>query len=92
MLTLSGTLLIRRGKFFSSTYREAEFWGSQEPLQNNGGPTQTQALLSGSPAIDAGNPNSGVQIPSRARAVCMPLALRSIRALFVRLRLIYSHF
>lgn len=27
------------------------------PLQNNGGPTQTRALLSGSPAIDAGNPN-----------------------------------
>jgi hypothetical protein len=27
------------------------------PLQNNGGPTPTQALLSGSPAIDAGNPN-----------------------------------
>jgi hypothetical protein len=27
------------------------------PLQNNGGPTQTQALLPGSPAIDAGNPN-----------------------------------
>jgi hypothetical protein len=26
------------------------------PLQNNGGPTQTQALLPGSPAIDAGNP------------------------------------
>jgi hypothetical protein len=26
------------------------------PLQNNGGPTQTQALLDGSPAIDAGNP------------------------------------
>ena len=26
------------------------------PLQNNGGPTQTQALLSGSPAIDGGNP------------------------------------
>jgi hypothetical protein len=26
------------------------------PLQNNGGPTQTLALLSGSPAIDAGNP------------------------------------
>ena len=26
------------------------------PLQNNGGPTQTHALLSGSPAIDAGNP------------------------------------
>jgi hypothetical protein len=27
------------------------------PLQNNGGPTKTQALLSGSPAIDAGNPS-----------------------------------
>jgi hypothetical protein len=26
------------------------------PLQNNGGPTQTMALLPGSPAIDAGNP------------------------------------
>jgi hypothetical protein len=27
------------------------------PLQDNGGPTYTQALLPGSPAIDAGNPN-----------------------------------
>ena len=27
------------------------------PLQDNGGPTETQALLSGSPAIDAGNPD-----------------------------------
>ena len=27
------------------------------PLQNNGGPTQTHALLAGSPAIDAGNPD-----------------------------------
>jgi hypothetical protein len=27
------------------------------PLQDNGGPTFTQALLTGSPAIDAGNPN-----------------------------------
>ena len=27
------------------------------PLQNNGGPTSTQALLPGSPAIDAGNPS-----------------------------------
>jgi hypothetical protein len=26
------------------------------PLQNNGGPTQTMALPSGSPAVDAGNP------------------------------------
>ena len=27
------------------------------PLQNNGGPTRTMALLAGSPAIDAGNPS-----------------------------------
>jgi CSLREA domain-containing protein len=27
------------------------------PLRNNGGPTQTHALLPGSPAIDAGNPS-----------------------------------
>jgi hypothetical protein len=27
------------------------------PLQNNGGPTQTMALPSGSPAVDGGNPN-----------------------------------
>ena len=27
------------------------------PLQDNGGPTLTHALLPGSPAIDAGNPN-----------------------------------
>ncbi len=27
------------------------------PLQNNGGPTQTMALLPGSPASDAGNPS-----------------------------------
>jgi hypothetical protein len=27
------------------------------PLQNNGGPTQTLAILEGSPAIDAGNPS-----------------------------------
>ena len=28
------------------------------PLQNNGGPTQTMALPSGSPAIDTGNPTA----------------------------------
>jgi hypothetical protein len=27
------------------------------PLQDNGGPTATHALLSGSPAINAGDPN-----------------------------------
>jgi hypothetical protein len=30
------------------------------PLQNNAGPTETQALRSGSPAIDAGNPSGCV--------------------------------
>jgi hypothetical protein len=29
------------------------------PLADNGGPTQTQALLPGSPAIDAGSPSKG---------------------------------
>ncbi|MBD1840098.1 right-handed parallel beta-helix repeat-containing protein [Coleofasciculus sp. FACHB-64] len=45
------------------------------PLANNGGSTQTQALLPGSPAIDAANPNSfpatdqrGVTRPQGARA------------------------
>ena len=28
------------------------------PLQNNGGPTQTRALLAGSPALNAGNPDA----------------------------------
>jgi hypothetical protein len=31
-------------------------------LQNNGGPTETMALLPGSPAIDAGNPNGCVDV------------------------------
>ncbi len=35
------------------------------PLQNNGGPTQTMALLPGSPAIDAGdNNNGGLPLPA----------------------------
>jgi hypothetical protein len=34
------------------------------PLQNNGGPTETQALLSGSPAIDKGN-SSGLSTDQR---------------------------
>ena len=44
------------------------------PLQNNGGPTDTQALGAGSPAIDAGDPATcsatdqrGVARPQRAR-------------------------
>ncbi len=35
------------------------------PLQNNGGPTQTHELLSGSPAIDTGNTTCGVGIDQR---------------------------
>jgi hypothetical protein len=42
------------------------------PLQDNGGPTQTHALLAGSPAIDGGNPggcrdNLGVLLPTDQR-------------------------
>jgi hypothetical protein len=32
------------------------------PLQNSGGPTFTQALLPGSPAIDSGNPSGCTEI------------------------------
>ena len=44
------------------------------PLQNNGGSTQTHALLAGSPAIDAGNPNgcldnSGAPLPIDQRGL-----------------------
>jgi CSLREA domain-containing protein len=48
------------------------------PLQNNGGPTQTHALLSGSPAIDAGNPtgcrdNLGALITNDQRGFPRPV-------------------
>ena len=47
------------------------------PLQNNGGPTQTMALPSGSPAIDAGNPsgctdNSGHMLTTDQRGFPRP--------------------
>jgi len=35
------------------------------PLQNNGGPTRTHALLAGSPAIDAGNNAANVDFDQR---------------------------
>lgn len=35
------------------------------PLQDNGGPTWTHALLPGSPAIDAGNNNAGLDFDQR---------------------------
>jgi hypothetical protein len=37
------------------------------PLQNNGGPTETQALLPGSPAIDKGGAADGVNTDQRGR-------------------------
>ena len=47
------------------------------PLQNNGGPTQTHALVAGSPAIDAGNPNgcrdnAGTLLPTDQRGFLRP--------------------
>jgi hypothetical protein len=41
------------------------------PLQNNGGPTQTHALLFGSPAIDAGNPNGCRDKPDQFGALLL---------------------
>ena len=41
------------------------------PLGNNGGPTQTMALLHGSPAIDAGH-KSGCRSPINAASHAMP--------------------
>lgn len=42
------------------------------PLQNNGGPTQTRALLPGSPAIDAGDNCVGMAVASGG---CLPTPL-----------------
>ena len=47
------------------------------PLKNNGGPTQTHALVAGSPAIDAGNPsgcrdNAGTLLPTDQRGFARP--------------------
>ena len=46
-------------------------------LQNNGGPTQTMALLAGSPAINAGNPSgctdgAGNELTTDQRGVPRP--------------------
>ena len=47
------------------------------PLSNNGGPTQTHALVAGSPAIDAGNPSgcqdsAGMLLPTDQRGFLRP--------------------
>ena len=47
------------------------------PLRNNGGPTQTHALLAGSPAIDGGDPNgcrdnAGMLLPTDQRGFLRP--------------------
>ena len=47
----SGGLLISGGPAFACVFNVNPLLG---PLQNNGGPTLTHALLTGSPAIDAG--------------------------------------
>jgi CSLREA domain-containing protein len=44
------------------------------PLQHNGGPTKTQALLAGSPAIDAGNPAA----PGSGDAACAVVDQRGV--------------
>ncbi len=41
------------------------------PLQNNGGPTQTMALLAGSPAVDAGD-NAAAPGPTTSAAAASP--------------------
>jgi CSLREA domain-containing protein len=48
------------------------------PLQDNGGPTQTEALLTGSPAIDKGNPsgctdNFGATLTTDQRGFIRPI-------------------
>jgi hypothetical protein len=45
------------------------------PLANNGGPTQTMALLAGSPAIDAGNPAA----PGSGKGACEAADQRGVR-------------
>jgi hypothetical protein len=44
------------------------------PLQNNGGPTFTHALLPGSPAIDAGNPTA----PGKSPSACLATDQRGV--------------
>ncbi|MFI5365938.1 MAG: choice-of-anchor Q domain-containing protein [Candidatus Binatia bacterium] len=48
------------------------------PLQNNGGPTQTMALLPGSPAIDAGDPNGCTDAAGNVLATDQRGAPRSV--------------
>jgi hypothetical protein len=45
------------GGFFTATGDQINTTPMLGPLQDNGGPTFTHALLTGSPAIDAGDPN-----------------------------------
>jgi hypothetical protein len=47
------------------------------PLQNNGGPTLTHALLPGSPAIDAGDPNVSGSPPTDQRGTGFPRILNN---------------
>lgn len=47
-----------------------------QALANNGGPTMTQALAAGSPAIDAGNNVAGLSFDQRGTGFLVPTALR----------------
>ena len=53
-ITDSATITAATGDLFGTA--GAEIFPLLGPLQDNGGPTHTHALLPGSPAIDAGNP------------------------------------
>jgi hypothetical protein len=68
------------------------------PLQNNGGPTETHALLNGSPAIDAGEipnctDNLGAPIPTDQRGLHRPanggISLRCDIGAFELYRLVF---
>lgn len=52
---IHGNYYVGSGATFSASHLITGQDPKLGPLTNNGGPTQTQALLPGSPAIDAGN-------------------------------------
>jgi len=78
-LTSAGNNIVTfvNGQICSITGSFAAVGASLGPLQNNGGPTQTRALLAGSLAIDAGNPagctdNVGAILATDQRGVPRP--------------------
>ena len=59
---------------FSDTGELAGAYPLLGPLQDNGGPSQTHALLQGSPAIDAGNPAT----PGSGGSACEAIDQRGV--------------